>query len=226
MPCVSSVVFLQDSTGFLHHFHQTSLGFPRVSTAEESTAFRKSCTASRRLQRSLEKACHLLSCFSLEISTLLPCGRRAGCIRKLILLTTSLWWVQLSAPHMVILLILMVCWQGLTWWQVLLLFYLARQSHVHPKWMCASNNVFTSPISTRSVWLRAAISTLYRQKPLPTTAVLYCGLSDPALSIILCIVSAPIVEGITFVSFLRLRPLRGSVHGLPTKVVGAPSTLL
>ena len=51
------------------------------------------------------KACLLLYCFSLETSSLfgtfLPCGRRAGRMRRFSLLPTSLWSVQQSAPHSV-----------------------------------------------------------------------------------------------------------------------------
>ena len=44
---------------------------------------------------------------------------------------------------------------------------------------------------------------------LPTRAFLRCGRSDPALYISVHTSQAPIVKGITFVSFLRVRPLRG-----------------
>ena len=89
---------------------------PREAIAEEWTASLKtvqfssrssevSSIASNRLQILLMKACLLLSCFSLETSslfgTVLPCGRRAGWIRRLSLLKTSLWSVQQSAPHIV-----------------------------------------------------------------------------------------------------------------------------
>ena len=82
---------------------------PRESIAEEwtvslktvqlsSTSYELSSGASKRLQRSLPNACLLLSCFSLETSnffgTVLPCGHRAGWMRRLSLLTTSLWSVQ------------------------------------------------------------------------------------------------------------------------------------
>ena len=66
---------------------------------------RRSSIASNRLQISLMKAYLLLSCFSLETSSLfgtfLSCGCRACWMRRLSLLTTSLWSVQQSPPHIV-----------------------------------------------------------------------------------------------------------------------------
>ena len=71
-----------------------------------STASELCSSASKQLQRLLTNACLLLSCFSLETSnfygTFLPCGRRTGWMRRLSLLTTSLWSVQQSAPHIVL----------------------------------------------------------------------------------------------------------------------------
>ena len=93
---------------------------PTLSTSEEWTAFWKTvqflsgsselsctanCTVFRRLQISLMKACLLISYFSLETSSLfgtfLHCGCRTGWIRTLSLLTTSLWYFQLSTANMV-----------------------------------------------------------------------------------------------------------------------------
>ena len=89
---------------------------PRKSIAEEwtvslmtvqlsSTSSELCSSASKWLQRSLTNACLLLSCFSLETSnffgTFLPCGHHTGWMCRLSLLTTSLWSVQQSAPHIV-----------------------------------------------------------------------------------------------------------------------------
>ena len=78
-----------------------------LKTVQLSSTSSELCsTASKRLQRSLTNACLLLSCFSLETSnffgTFLPCGRRTGWLLRLSLLTTSLWSVQQSAPHIVL----------------------------------------------------------------------------------------------------------------------------
>ena len=116
-PCVFGVS-LQGVPEFLCHSHQTNLvvceilvlGNPllkwtvSLKTVQLSSTSSELCSsASKRLQRSLTNACLLLSCFSLETSdffgTFLPCGPHTGWMRRLSLLTTSLWSVQQSAPH-------------------------------------------------------------------------------------------------------------------------------
>ena len=120
-------VSLQGVPEFLCHSHQTNLGVCEVlvlgTIADEwtvplktvqlsSTSSELCSSASKRLQRSLTNACLLLSCFSLEtsnfFSTFLPCGRRTGWMRRLSLLT-SLWSVQQSEPHIVLVTLYPVC---------------------------------------------------------------------------------------------------------------------
>ena len=66
------------------------------------------------------------------------------------------------------------------------------------------------PISEKQVSFRVPVSIPYLQSFLPTRAVLWYGLSDPALSIRVWTFQMPIFKDITFYLFLWVRPLKGT----------------
>ena len=80
--------------------------------------------------------------------------------------------------------------------------------------------------SAKCVSLTVAISIPYLPSSLPTTAVLGCRLSDPALSISVCTFHVPIFKGITCVFFRRGIPVdRGQpARGLKKAIVYSNET--
>ena len=118
MPCVFWVS-LQGVPGFLRHSRQTSLGVYELLVL--GNPLLKSGRCLWRLSSSLRDhlngvplhligcsyhwwrlaSCYLDSAWRRLFGTFLHCGRCAGCMRRLSLLTTSLWSAKQSAPHIV-----------------------------------------------------------------------------------------------------------------------------